>query len=168
MKIFKSLLCIFLAFMVLAGCDANILGEDAGREFFEQAEKLNFEAVDQGVYANLEEQNLAIKSEQQFKDFWASLHSNKKPLPDTPSIDFNNQMVLVSVMATKPSGGYGVAITKVGLLNDQIGVRVQNVKPGKNCITTAALTNPYHIVAISKSDKPIKFFEEKLTVDCSE
>ncbi|HEX6982143.1 MAG TPA: protease complex subunit PrcB family protein [Balneolaceae bacterium] len=164
---FKSLLCIGITLLIMIGCQ-NILNEKGSKDFFENATKVNFKPLEQGFYGNIAEQNLVIKNERAFEDFWSSLHSNQKPLPDIPKVDFNTDMVLASVMDTKPTGGYVVEIAQVGVLDGRIGVKVKNRNPGKNCGTTAALTTPYHIIRMDKSKMPVEFFEEEITVDCGE
>ncbi len=150
--------------VLLAGCDTTGLDKD----FFNDAEVISYEEVETGYYGTASNQNIVIRQEARFVEFWESLHQNKTPIPDLPDVDFSNQMVIAATMETQPSGGYGIKITQVRLKNGILGVKVLNTKPGDGCITTGALTTPYHLVKLDKRNEEVEFFEEEKINNCSE
>lgn len=156
-----KLLLILIA--LLSGCDTTGLDND----FFKDAEVISYEEVETGYYATVSNQNIVIRQEARFEEFWESLHQNKTPIPNLPDIDFSNQMVIAVTMETQPSGGYGIRITQVRLKNGILGVKVLNTKPGDDCITTGAITTPYHLVKLDKRSEEVEFFEEVKSLDCS-
>lgn len=160
LKVSVTLIALALA----AGCDTTGLEN----EFFKGAEEISFEEVERGSYGNVANQNLVIRQESQFNEFWESLHQSKTPIPDLPEVDFNNQMVIAATMETQPSGGFGIEIIQVRLKDSILGVKVLNTKPGDGCITTQALTTPHHLIKLDKRSEEVEFFEEEKINDCSD
>lgn len=148
---------------LVAGCETTGLDND----FFNDAEEISFEEVETGYYGSVSNQNLVLRKEAQFVAFWDSLHQNKTPIPDLPNVDFSNQMVIAATMETQPSGGYSIEITQVSLKNGILGVKVLNSKPDDGCITTGALTTPYHLVKLDKRNEEVAFFEEEQINECN-
>jgi hypothetical protein len=86
---------------------------------------------------------------------WAQ-HAGGTP----PTVDFTQQMVVGVWLGTRPTGGYSVTITGahiqqiLGAPNTGSGVSVQAVEqiPGApNCVTTQALTQPFHIIRMARA-----------------
>lgn len=155
---------ILITIVLFAGCDSTGLDND----FFNDADEIGFEEVEAGFYGTVTNQNLVLREEAQFVEFWDSLHQNKTPIPELPDVDFSSQMVLASTMETQPTGGYNIEIVGVRLKNGILGVKVLNTIPGDGCITTQALTTPYHLVKLDKRSEEIQFFEEEQINECNE
>ena len=155
---------ILIALVLVTGCDTTGLEN----EFFKDAEEISFEEVERGSYGDVANQNLVIRQESQFNEFWESLHQSKTPIPELPEVDFNNQMVIAATMETQPSGGFSIEITQVRLKSGILGVQILSTKPGDGCITTAALTTPYHLIKVDKRSEEVEFLEEEKINDCSE
>jgi len=84
-----------------------------------------------------------------------------------PNIDFTEKTVIAVVMGQKPSGGYSVGLKQIEVGGEYIQFMVNEVIPGEDCIVTEALTNPYQIIAIEKTDKEISFLGDTVVSDCS-
>jgi hypothetical protein len=72
-----------------------------------------------------------------------------------PRVDFATEEVLVAAAGTKPSGGYGIQITKCtlmtgGFTGGHAFVEVQESAPPPGSIVTMALTSPVHVVKVPK------------------
>lgn len=70
-------------------------------------------------------------------------------------------------MGEQSSGGFDVVVRKAIEFSDSVLIDVFIIKPGENCVVTAALTYPTVAVLIKKTHKPINFVISNLTIDCS-
>ena len=61
-------------------------------------------------------------------------------------------------MGEFPTGGYNLEVKSVKEFPDRVIVKVERTYSGKNCIVTEAFTQPFHIIKIPKTSKPI-FYE---------
>jgi hypothetical protein len=122
-----------------------------------------FYEVASGSLATVTEQtNYAVYAPDAFTDIWTKI--GKPPPP--PKIDFNKQDVIAVFAGQQPTGGYSIKIQKIV---DGAGKRIVSIlltKPGKNCVTTDAVTAPFDVVSVSASAYvPVREFLTK-TVDC--
>lgn len=161
---------LLLVLLMLAGCDALVTDSFPGSDFFEDAEEIPFSEVKKDHYASLEvgAQNRVIRQEQVFREMWNKLYADHSPVPEVPEIDFEERMVLLTVLGQRPTGGYGLRIEKVAVADGELGVHLIKSEAGDNCATTQALTNPIHIVTIPASRSEVTFYEEKIVKDCSQ
>lgn len=143
---------------------------NSGESFFENAKMLQVESLARGFYASyeLEEQQRIIRGEKGFESFWSDLNSSKNPVPKIPIVDFNDHIVIVSIMGTQNSGGYVTEITDVGIVDNKLGIQIKNTRPGDGCVVTGALTNPFHMVKVVKTGLSVTYFKEEATNFCSE
>ncbi len=86
--------------------------------------------------------------------FWGQHTSLITPPPDPPAVDLTQEMVLVSLAGYRPSGGNSIQITSVEEKACHLEVSVfETFSP----IAIAAITNPFHIVAVPRSLKEVRF-----------
>jgi len=69
-------------------------------------------------------------------------------------IDFNDYQLLVAFEEVKPNGGWSIDIMKVTEQELQIEVKIENLQTGN---LASVHTQPFHIIKILKSDKPVVF-----------
>ena len=60
-------------------------------------------------------------------------------------------------LGEKPTGGYSIEVKGVKEFPDMVIVRTERTHPG-NCAVAQAFTQPFHIIKIPKTSKPI-FYE---------
>lgn len=70
------------------------------------------------------------------------------------SIDFNRFRIIAAFDDIKQNGGHSIDITEVVETDDSIKVKIENLKKGD---ATSVITQPFHIVKITKSEKPVVF-----------
>ncbi|MDB3887419.1 protease complex subunit PrcB family protein [bacterium] len=87
-----------------------------------------------------------------FNGIWAETNRNSP----TPEVDFENQTVIMCAIGEKFSGGYAVKAHSAIENELQITVTFEATHPGKNCITTEALTYPITFISVAKTDKKIE------------
>ncbi len=121
---------------------------------------VSFTTIDQGTQSGVRQRkSLVIKSAEEWESL---LQTHRMPHGSAASgapIDFNREMVVAVFMGEKPSGGYGIAITRIeaDYENQQLHITVRERNPPPNTLSTQALTQPYHIIKLAKIDVPIVF-----------
>lgn len=160
---------LMLMVPMIMSCQSNIIDSFPGEEFFREATEVKFTDVKQEQYADLdlEAQNRVFREAEAFEEFWKEAYASRTPVPEVPEIDFTQQMVVASVMGSRPNGGYGIHINKIASGEEALGVHVVKSESGEDCYTTLGMTNPLHIVKLSSADKYVEFFEEKVVNKCN-
>jgi hypothetical protein len=92
------------------------------------------------------------RNQQTWAAKWRGLHYRQLPEPPLPHVDWAIEMVALLVCGTRPSGGHHLTIKSIGVHGAWVEVRAVERRPGRGAVTTAALTNPYHAVAIRGHD----------------
>lgn len=132
-------------------------------------DEIEFETIDWGSDGFLESPGralIAIDDEQQWVDFWADLHGNKTPIPDSPEIDFEIERVLAVLDSGRPSGGFYAEVSNIAVDGGLLQPTLTFSEPGGHCAVTAAITRPYHLVRMPSSDLPVEPIVIDQLVDC--
>ncbi len=130
-----------------------------------RGKEIKFENFKKGIYCNFtEKKDFVIDNKEDFLNLLSKVSGKISSLPS--QIDFDKYILIATFMGQKSSGGYEIKIEKIVEFEKEIKVFVKEIIPGKNCIVTMALTQPYHIVKIKKSYKRIKFYHETYTRNC--
>jgi hypothetical protein len=79
--------------------------------------------------------------------------------PPLPRIDFDRQMVVAVGLGERPTGGYTVTITGAEERGGILHVRYEERRPRPDELVTQALTAPYHIRVLPRSDAGQVVFE---------
>ena len=87
---------------------------------------------------------------------WSIMQGSVEPKPETPAIDFTEHMVIAVFMGRRSTGGYSTRITNIEDKDKRV-VRVRESQPPADGMTTQALTSPYHVVVVPKTDKAVEF-----------
>ncbi|MEM6628626.1 MAG: protease complex subunit PrcB family protein [Bacteroidota bacterium] len=104
-------------------------------------------------------QNLCIQSEEDWEKCWKNIHSQSIPVPKLPVINFEKYILIACFMGSQNSGGYSINIDQVVTDGEGLRVRVLHTTPGKNCIRTMAMTQPYIVIRMAKPAKADCQFE---------
>lgn len=124
-------------------------------------------AKDDGASSELQKPaGLAIRGQRHWKRVWRSLTAGTEPRPRRPRIDFSRHMLLVAVQGRQPSGGHETRITDVGDTGASLIADVDDVAPGRSCITTKVETSPYHVVRVRRTGDPVHFTRHPLQHGC--
>ena len=146
----KNILIILLLGIVLvAGC-TQIPPNDNGF----QEKEIPFDTVDKDVNSII--QARAQKVIQNSEDFQKLLNEigSLKLLVEP---DFSKYTVIAVFQGQKLTGGYSIEINKVKETRDKIQVYIIETFPDPNDVVTQALTSPYHIITIAKTNKEFEF-----------
>ncbi|MBD3615573.1 MAG: protease complex subunit PrcB family protein [Gracilimonas sp.] len=130
------------------------------------------EEIESGYFSNYPESGeiqKKIENQLVFEEEWKLVHEGMSPIPEVPKINFNTRDVILLMLETKPTGGFGIDNFEIYENDNQIGVRYSEVHPGDGCGTIQALTRPYKIVSIPKTEKDILFQKEETVInDCND
>ncbi len=115
--------------------------------------ELSFETISRGYNSGYENHTyLVIQSSEE----WRRIRSLAWPeRSDIPDVDFSRYLVIAAFMGLQPTGGHEITIKGI-VEGNEIIVGVEEIYPGRIYVTEA-LTLPYHIVALERSQKPISF-----------
>lgn len=111
-----------------------------------------------------ERKNYRVKSRHELDQLWAVMYGSDGP--SLSPVDFETSEVLAVFDGTHSSGGFDVEVTSV--YDDALSRRVSITRtaPGEDCITSEAITSPFILVVVPKSDLPIAREETTVTSDC--
>jgi hypothetical protein len=124
-------------------------------------------AKDDGASSKLKRRTaFAIRSERRWQRVWLKLTATIDPRPRRPRIDFARHVLLVAVQGRQPSGGHRTTITGVGDTAGRLIVDVDDLSPGRGCVTTGVVTSPYHVVRVRRSSDPVTFTRHRVERDC--
>jgi hypothetical protein len=92
------------------------------------------------------------RNQQAWAAEWRMLHRQSRPEPPLPQVDWATDMVALLVSGIRTTGGYDLMIESIAIDDASIKVRAVESRPGRDAVTTQALTNPYHAVALGAHD----------------
>jgi hypothetical protein len=121
----------------------------------EERDEISFKVIKQGSNNGIKEKRaIVIRSQSQ----WDALEKRMFPHDEDslPSINFNKHMAIAVFAGEKNTGGYSIKVDDI-TEHGAIEVDILETSPGKNCIVTQALTQPYQIVSLKKSTKSVSF-----------
>jgi hypothetical protein len=101
-----------------------------------------------------------VRDQEDWDKLWAEIKGPVIPTQKAAKIDFQKYMLVGVFLGTRPTGGYAVAIQRVEE-NGQITVVLRQREPQPGEVTTQALTSPYSVVAVPRSNKAVRFVVEK-------
>lgn len=104
-----------------------------------------------------EPREVVIRNPKDWQQLWKKIHGTLEPMPPVPEIDFSSHMVVGYFLGQRSTGGFSVSIEDFVETGDEITVNISTTSPGRNGIVSQALTSPYAIQAIPKSDKKVLF-----------
>lgn len=149
----KNYLLLFFCsvFFILNSCSEN-------EETIESKTPIAVQQIGKGdlVGNNIPQQNTVITTSAQWTTLLTNLDASNNisgGFTET-NIDFNQFMIIATFDQVFPNGGHSIDIMTVNENAQNIEVDVEKLLQGN---VTTVVTQPYHIVKIPKSTKPIIF-----------
>ena len=127
------------------------------------SERVPFVTIDQGFRSGVRERKfLVIKTEPEWKAVWQSHGQPLIPVKELPRVDFDKEMVVAVFVGEKPTGGYKVEMTSIEEEREKGRLRIvlRESKPPVGSIAIQALTQPYQILRVKKTDLTTTFVTE--------
>jgi hypothetical protein len=88
---------------------------------------------------------------------WERLYRHHAPGDRVPRVDFSRETVLAVFLGTRSTGGHRVTVESVEVTEGGLVVRYVEHLPGPDPRTGPALTSPFHIVTVPRTDAPVRF-----------
>jgi hypothetical protein len=115
----------------------------------------------------IENQKL-IYSQEEFAEIWKENFAMSIPVPDIPAIDFSQKMVVAAWMGEKSKGGFEIDIQSIRKENELMVITLKYIQPGKNCVSTMAMVQPFLFVLTDKHPaEKVKFQTETEIQKCN-
>lgn len=109
-----------------------------------------------------EARRLVIRDANAWAEFWSELG-----VGDRPAVDFTRDLVVAVAAGQRPTGGHEIAVDQVTQNGPVLTISVLETRPGPNCMTTAALTQPVDVVVVpAVNTKSWSFIERKDVRGC--
>ena len=122
--------------------------------------ELKIRNIAKGGFSGITESSRQVMTNQTaWLKFWGRHSVRNVPPPNAPEIDFEKETILAVTMGQKNSGGYVIEIIRVEKGEDHVTVTVAQRSPPPGSFGLAALTAPFHIVAIPKTSVKVEFKE---------
>ena len=109
----------------------------------------------------VEPRQVVIKDKASWERLWREHQSGDQPQRPAPEIDFAREIVIFVAMGQQSSGGFTIEIVNVEASQRGFRILFQRKGPPPDAMITQALTAPFEIVAIPKSDLRPEFVEIK-------
>lgn len=139
----KKIITLSLLMLVFTGCKINVVNNvkvDAA---------VAFEILKQDAYGGRDkESTVIIKTQAELDGLYKELGWSS-----VPKIDFVQNNVIALFMGEKNTGGFSIGVRKVAVVDGTVVVKV--LKTGPEGMATMAITAPYCIVVVPKSDKTV-------------
>lgn len=127
-----------------------------------------FEVIHGGTYSAISEaKQVVITNNDDYQKLMSEVYANLDQMPRIPEVDFTKNDVAAVFMGARSNGGYMINFDKIVKRTNDVTCYIYETYPGKNCVTTDAVTQPYEIVKIPKMNKKIKFIIKQRTKDCN-
>ncbi len=152
----KKILLLFTGLLLVACSDDTTTAVSAPQE-----QNVTFQLVGKGnLYGgsseNIGQQNLVINTQTE----WVALKAAMDAVNNTTyqftqtEVDFELYQVLAIFDEVKMSGGWTIDITDIAENQENLLVNLDNIKTGD---ATTVITQPFEIVKIKRTGKPIVF-----------
>jgi hypothetical protein len=139
-----------------AGVDANALQGKLRHRSMLLTSQSNFRDPSLRVITDIDTWDEAWRSG------WGGLRGAPQQQPD---VNFDDEMVILVAMGTRPRGGYQIKVDSV-VAGADLAIYVSNVEPGGACKTLERITAPAQIVTVPQIDKPVRFEEQRQITSC--
>lgn len=124
---------------------------------------INFRRLGQWTHTGIgEARRLVIRDANAWAEFWSELG-----VGDRPAVDFTRDLVVAVSAGQQPTGGHEIAVSQVSPNDGELTIEVVETRPGPNCATTSALTQPVDVVVVSGvNSRSWSFVERKEVKGC--
>lgn len=116
--------------------------------------QMTLTTIDGGQHSGIDEpRDVTVRSAADWTALWKE-HGAQKPLP---KIDFARSIVLGVFLGSRPTGGYGVDITRVERDGKDLVVIYRERKPDPQAMVAQIITTPFHLVQVNRHDGQVRF-----------
>lgn len=109
---------------------------------------------------------LVIRDAVAWGKFWQEATHGQRPADQLPPIDFTRDMLIAATMGTRPSGGFAIHVDGIYVDSARVYVAVRDVSPGPGCGVTLAMTAPFTVWRVPRTDAQVVFIEKAEVRSC--
>ncbi len=118
--------------------------------------------LEKGSYGGVvERRQVVIKDKTDWERLWGAHQAQSQPPRPIPEIDFAREMVIFVAMGQQFTGGFAIEIEKVEAARRRLRIAFRRKAPPSGAMVSQALSAPFEIVAVPKSNLPTEFVEIK-------
>jgi hypothetical protein len=111
-------------------------------------------------------ERIVVRDAASWQTLWARINAPLLPVPPVPAADFSQEMLVVVALGARSSGGYTILVDGASVAEDgSTSVAVRSISP-KNCVTTAAFTQPVDIARMPRREGNVSFVEQSEVHTC--
>jgi hypothetical protein len=130
------------------------------------ADPIKLRTIEQGNFSGVQTAaQLVVTNSIQWQELWAKHSAQKVPVGKAPEINFDQETILFVALGRQSTGGHKIEIAEVKPTRDKTEVFVRSTAPRPGGFRLQALSAPFHIVAVPKITKPVKFAIEPAASD---
>ncbi len=102
-----------------------------------------------------------------WRELWGRLHppSTGEEAAGPPELDPASTVAVAVFQGVKPTGGYAIVVSSVKVRGNSVEVRAELTAPRPGSMVTQALTAPYCLVALSRSEMGLSGEAEFVLLD---
>lgn len=108
-----------------------------------------------------------IRTPGAWADAWQQLHEGQSPVPERPAVDFDDSLVILAAMGSRPTGGYDIEVESVHRDGESLYAVIRETSPGDGCGLTQAFTAPATAVRVPRVDGDVELVEKETVNECS-
>ncbi|HEY6829538.1 MAG TPA: protease complex subunit PrcB family protein [Gemmatimonadaceae bacterium] len=110
---------------------------------------------------------LVVRDSSAWQELWQRVNRPFIPAPPVPTIDFQQEMIVVAALGRRPTAGHDVVIE--GAEQDSAGIQilVRRSEPAPGCPVAAAVTQPVDLARMRADRRAVRFRERQVVVPCS-
>jgi hypothetical protein len=117
--------------------------------------------LQKGQYSGVREPlHLVIRAQDQWEDVWKRHSSIEASPPPPPPVDFSAEMVAGVFLGEKSTGGYEAEIIRAEPSDSTLYLYYREKRPSQDAVAIQALTQPYHLIKVSRYDTSVIFLRE--------
>ncbi len=102
---------------------------------------------------------LVVRDSASWERVWAQANAHLVELPQGPSVDFAQRIVVVAALGRRLSTSYDNAIDSVVRDRRFVRIYVRSVDPGPGCMAGMAELRPFHAVSMPLPSRSVVFEE---------
>lgn len=84
-----------------------------------------------------------------------------------PPIDFAADTLVLVALGQRPTGGYTVRVESVARRGGVLEISAVEQAPGGSCVTIQALTQPFQVIAVTRTDQSVNAAWSRITRNCT-
>ena len=142
--------CVASVLLLLASCTACAA-----------AAPVPFSTLAKGLASGVAQPTqIVVRTQDDWGGLWSRHMRTQTAPPPPPPVDFSRDMVVALFMGERPTGGYAIEVTRIERTDSGLSVHYRTTRPDPAAMQAQALTQPFHLVALPRTDGPVTFVAE--------